>query len=288
MKSNDLSYKVFKGFNYVFMVFLVVITLIPFINMLAKSLSSEAFLMSKQVFFWPKGINLESYKLVMKNVFFRKSMVNSFFLISFGTLTNMVMTILAAYPLSRRRGFPGQKLFMFLFLLTMFFNGGIIPTYIIVRDTGLINSLWSLILPVAVSPFNLIILRNFFLSIPESLEEAAEIDGAGKWRTMIQIVLPLSKPVLATLTLFYTVSHWNGYFYAVMYINDKSHYPLQLYIREIIQSIESALDGLEAADVPTAGVKAATMFISMIPILIVYPFIQRYFVKGIMVGSVKG
>lgn len=288
MKKFDTSYKLFTIANYTFLMLMVVITLIPFVNVFAKSLSSETYLMSKQVFFWPKGFNLESYKIVVENVYFRKSMLNSLMLITIGTGINMILTILAAYPLSRRKKFPGQKFLMVIFLVTMFFNGGIIPTYMVVRDTGLLNSLWALILPVAVSPFNLIILKNFFMSIPESLEEAAEIDGAGKWRTMFQIILPLSKPVLATLTLFYTVSHWNSYFYALMYISDKNMYPLQLYIREIIQSIESALDGLEAADVPTAGVKAATMFISMVPILIVYPFIQRYFVKGIMVGSVKG
>lgn len=280
--------KLFNIFNIALMLLLTLITITPFIHTFAKSLSEEYFVLAKKVYLIPKGFTWASYQTVLRNVVFRSSMMNSIFLITVGTGINIIITILCAYPLSRRKSFPGQKVFMILFIFTMFFNGGIIPTYMIVKNTGLMNKLWALILPNAVNPFNLIIMKNFFMSIPDSLEEAAEIDGASKWRCLFTIMIPLSKSAIATLSLFYAVAHWNSYFNALMYITDRFKYPLQLYLREIIISVDSAIDGSNAENAPTLGVKSATMFISMIPILMVYPFVQKYFVKGIMVGAVKG
>ncbi|SDC48731.1 putative aldouronate transport system permease protein [Paenibacillus sp. UNCCL117] len=279
----------FAVFNVAILSLVSLSMILPFIHIAAKSLSSEAYVLAKDVILWPKGLNLESYRYVLTNKQFFDSFTNSVFITVVGTAISMLLTVLAAYPLSKRN-LPYGRGLMLLFVITMFFSGGLIPTYLVVKEVGLLNTLWSLILPGALAPFNLILIRNFFLSLPETLEESARIDGASNWRILWSLYIPLSMPALATISMFYAVGYWNSFFQAMMYITERRWMPLQMFLLQLVTDERTAdtaiLDVFR--DITPETIRAAAILCVVIPILCVYPFIQKYFVKGVMLGAVKG
>lgn len=262
--------------------------LLPFLHVLAKSLSNNTAVIAKQVLFWPNGWNFHSYDYVINSAQFRRSMLNSVFITAAGTLLAMTVTVLTAFVFTRQN-MPFQKLIIRLFIITMFFGGGLIPTYILYTNLGLLNTYAVLILPGAVGVFNIVLMRNFFESVSPSLEESAKIDGASNFRVLMQIYLPLSKAALATISLFFAVGRWNAYFGAVMYTSNRSLMPIQLYLRNILLNLErlAEIDPTQLEYVAGEGVRAATIIAAMLPIMLIYPFLQRYFVQGIMIGAIK-
>lgn len=281
-----------RWFQYVNVLLLALLSLsmiVPFIHITAKSLSSEAHVLAKEIVLWPRGFNLLSYRYVLENKQFYDSFTNSVFLAVAGTAISMALTIMAAYPLSRTN-LPYTRFLMLLFVVTMFFSGGLIPTYLIVKQAGLLNSLWSLVLPVALSPFNLILVRNFFAGVPAALEESARIDGASNWRILGTIYLPLSVPAIATVSMFYAVGYWNSFFQAMMYITERRWIPLQMFLLQLVTD-EKTADLVQSdvfREVTPETIRAAAILCAVVPILCVYPFIQKYFVRGVMLGAVKG
>lgn len=265
--------------------------LLPVIYILAVSLSSKTAIINSQVSFWPVGFNLDAYK----DIFSDKSMIRSLlFTIEITVIytgVSMGLTIACAYPLSKSR-LRGRNFCMLLILFTMYFSGGMIPDYILVQKMGFLNTRWALILPQAVSAFNVIILRTFFSNFPSELEEAAKMDGCGDLRTLVSIYLPLSMPILATLSLFYAVGKWNSFQDALFYITKPDMFPLQLKLDAIIknaQQIEATMEGAAQVSVSLPeSLKSASIIFATVPIVLVYPWLQKYFVTGIMVGSVKG
>ncbi|QYK66769.1 MULTISPECIES: carbohydrate ABC transporter permease [Paenibacillus] len=269
----------------------VLLCLAPFIHILSISFSSNRAITSGEVTLFPVEFNLKAYGKVFSDMSMIRSLGFTVMLTVITTVLSMLMTIIAAYPLTKKH-LRGRKTIMFIIVVTMFFSGGIIPEYILVRDLHLLNNMWSLILPSLISPFYLIILISFFNGIPESLGEAAEIDGSSQFGTLIRIVLPLSLPVLATLSLFYGVGRWNGFQDTLMYIQNPDLFPLQLKLYQMIQnnmvSELTRLEGASGARITPEGLKAASVIFATVPILLVYPWLQRYFVSGVMVGAVKG
>ena len=273
---------------------LVFICLVPMLNVLASSLSSSEHLIRNDVFLWPKGWNLEAYKTVLGDSKYTDSMLWTAFLTVVCTVLSLSLTICTAYPLVYQN-LRGGKVINFVILFTMYFSAGTIPSYILLNNLGMLNTPWSLILPNCISVFNVIVLRSFFFSVPDSLREAAEIDGAGPIRIMITVYLPLSLPALATLALFYAVGRWNGFSDALMYLKKSTaekYYPIQLLLYNIIknstQSSEvAAQEGFFSAGV-SKTIQMASVMIATIPILCVYPWLQRYFVTGVTIGAVKG
>ncbi|OMF32262.1 ABC transporter permease [Paenibacillus sp. FSL H8-0548] len=269
----------------------LLVCLLPFLHIIAISLSSKHAVLSNEVTIFPMGWDFQAYKIVFTDTRMLWSMGLTIVLTVSYTALSMIMSICAAYPLTKER-LKGKAFFTLLIVFTMFFSGGLIPDYLLVKELGLLNSLWSLIVPGMISAFNLIILRTFFTSIPSSLEESAQLDGCSHIGTLIRIVLPLSLPVLATLSLFYAVSRWNGYMDALFYITDSELYPIQLKLYQIVMNSMvtdlTAQEGASMLDVVPEGIKAASIMFATAPILIVYPWLQRYFVSGIMIGAVKG
>ncbi|MDY8024624.1 carbohydrate ABC transporter permease [Paenibacillus polymyxa] len=269
----------------------VLLCLAPFIHILSISFSSNRAITSGEVTLFPVEFNLKAYGKVFSDMSMIRSLGFTVMLTLITTVLSMLMTIIAAYPLTKKN-LKGRKTIMFIIVVTMFFSGGIIPEYILVRDLHLLNNMWSLILPGLISPFYLIILISFFNGIPESLGEAAEIDGSSQFGTLLRIVLPLSLPVLATLSLFYGVGRWNGFQDTLMYIQNPDLFPLQLKLYQMIQnnmvSELTRLEGASGARITPEGLKAASVIFATVPILLVYPWLQRYFVSGVMVGAVKG
>ncbi|MFL0554092.1 MULTISPECIES: carbohydrate ABC transporter permease [Paenibacillus] len=284
--------RVFDVVNFVVIAVATLLCLAPFVHILAVSLSSAGPILSGKVSLLPVELTFDSYKQVFKDPSMIRSLGFTVLLTVLYTLLCMLMTIAAGYPLSKRK-LRGRKLFMTVVVITMFFSGGIIPEYILVRSLNLLDSIWALVLPGLVNPFYLIILITFFNNIPEGLEESAEIDGSSHIRTLIHIILPLSLPVIATLSLFYAVGRWNGFQDTLMYINSPELYPLQLKLYQMIQNnMISDLLAAEGAGAMTKlvseGLKSASVMFATIPILLVYPWLQRYFVSGVMLGAVKG
>jgi len=281
--------RLFQYVNVLLLALLSLSMVLPFIHIAAKSFSSEGFVLAKEIVLWPKGFNILSYRYVLENKQFYYSSTNSIFLAVAGTAISMALTVLAAYPLSRKN-LPYSRLLMLSFVITMFFSGGLIPTYLVVKETGLLNSLWSLILPVALSPFNLILIRNFFSSVPDALEESARIDGATNWRILRSVYLPLSVPALATVSMFYAVGYWNSFFQAMMYITERRWMPLQMFLLQLVTDEKTADMVLSDVfrEVTPETIRAAAILCAVVPILCVYPFIQKYFVRGVMLGAVKG
>ncbi|WP_108996077.1 carbohydrate ABC transporter permease [Paenibacillus agaridevorans] len=265
--------------------------LVPFLHIIAVSLSSKQAIISDQVTIFPVGWDWESYKIVFQDARMLRSMGITIVLTAVYTVVCMIMSICAAYPLTKRQ-LKGRSFFMMIIVFTMFFSGGLIPDYLLIKELGMLDSMLSLILPGMISAFNLIILRSFFTSIPESLEESAYLDGSSHIGTLIRIVLPLSLPVLATLSLFYAVSRWNGFMDALFYISNSEMYPIQLKLYQVVMNSMvtdlTAQEGAIATEVMPEGLKAASIMFATVPILVVYPWLQRYFVSGVMVGAVKG
>ena len=271
------------------------ITFLPMLNVLAKSLSDGAAVSANPAMLIPQGFTLEAYQYIFRTPVLIRSFGITVFATVVGTFLNMLVTTMAAYGLSKTE-IPGHRFLMWLVIIPMLFSAGLLPTYILLKDLGLLNSIWVLVIPGMVSPFNLILLRNFFWSIPPELEDAARLDGASDLRTLWDIVLPLSKPVLATVSLFYAVAHWNDFFTGLFFISDNSKWPLQVVLRSII--VDQSMMNMGGANAPnsdmsklvvsTANITSATIIFAIVPILLVYPFLQRHFVKGIMLGSIKG
>ncbi len=264
--------------------------LLPFVYILASSLSAPAALIRGEVTFWPVGFNLENYRIVMQNDIFWRSFGVTLFIVIVGTFVNMVMTVMTAYPLSKQ-GLKGKGLILAMIVFTMIFSAPLIPTYLVVKSLALLNTVWAMIIPAALSGFNLFICVTFFRSLPEELFEAARIDGMSEYRILWRIVVPLSLPVMVTLVLFYAVAHWNNYFTALLYINDFNLRPLQLYLYNLIAQFnmnESLSNAIEATStLSPQGLQMATIIVATVPILVVYPFIQKHFIKGALVGSIK-
>ncbi|MDF2923115.1 MAG: binding-protein-dependent transport system inner rane component [Paenibacillaceae bacterium] len=287
ISNNKHKIGVFDVLNVIFLSLLTLTMLYPFVNLFVISVSSmDQVVKSGSLMLFPTSINLEGYEYVFKYGNLLNAFKATLFITFVGTLVNLVMTSLGAYVMSCKE-LPGRNFLMSMIIITMFFGGGLIPSYLVVSQLHLVDSLWALILPTAIQSFNLILMRNFFQQIPQSLKEAARIDGSSELAILAKIMIPLSLPILATLALFYGVGHWNQYSQAIIYINDPKLYPLQVVIKGMY---ESAVGELEADRLPppVETVRSATIMIATVPILFVYPFLQKYFVQGVLVGSVKG
>lgn len=290
-----MGYKISnKIFDFV-MIFITAIAallcLLPLVNVLATSLSSNSAILASKVYLLPVETTFESYKAIFKDNSMIRSLVFTCFLTLGYTVLSMILTICAAYPLTKKR-LKGRNIILLGIIFTMYFSGGIIPDYILIKNLNILDTVWSLILPGAISAYNLIVLKSFFTSLPESLEESAILDGCNDIGVLFRIVLPLSKPVLATLSLFYAVGKWNSFMDALFYITDSKLYPLQLKLYQIIvnnQGIDASIgEGNISQNVLPESLEAACVIFATIPIILVYPWLQKYFVTGIMVGSVKG
>ncbi|RIX51165.1 carbohydrate ABC transporter permease [Paenibacillus nanensis] len=291
MKPSDE--KVFDAVVYVIAAVIMIIVLYPLIYIVSASFSDPSKVLNGDVWLLPKGVNLDAYSNIIENDRIWTGYRNTIIYTVVGTIINVLMTLLAAYPLSRP-DLPGRNAIMVLITLTMFFGGGLIPTYLLVKDLGMVNTMWALIVPGAIATYNLIVMRTYFqTSIPWELQEAAHMDGCSNWRLLISIILPLSKPILAVMVLFYAVGHWNSFFPALIYIREETLHPLQLVLREILMISQSSMFeggsvGLENQILLAETIKFAVIIISSLPVLIMYPFVQRHFVKGVMIGSIKG
>lgn len=294
------SDKLYLIINYVFLSVAMIVVLYPLVYIISASISNPQYVSSGEMWLFPKGLNFGGYQLVFENSKIWLGYRNTIVYTVLGTLISLAATIPAAYALSRS-DFVGRQFFMGMFLVTMFFSGGLIPTYLVVKSLGLINTMWAILLPASVSVWNLIVARTFFqTTLPKELQEAAQVDGCTNIRLFVRIVLPLSAPIVAVMALFYGVSQWNSYFPALIYLNDNAKYPLQMVLRQILVLQEMSAEttgGAISAEVAkslnskaeiAALVKYAVIIVSTLPVIVVYPFLQRYFVQGVMIGSVKG
>lgn len=284
----------FDVINVVILIAVCLSILYPLYNMLIVSLSDGQAVMRGDVKLFPIGFTLATYKVILADSSIVRAYANTLLYTSSGTVIALVLTTLCAYPLSRKK-FYGRTVFTTIIVFTMFFEGGIIPNYMLIKDLGMLNTMWAIVIPPAINVWYMIIMRTFFQQIPNELHESAYVDGANDLQIFWRIILPLSIPVLATMVLFYAVMHWNSFFPAMLYLNEKAKYPMQIIMRDmVIQGDLSDTQGA-AAEVSAAGsritglnIKYAVIFVTILPILIVYPFIQKYFVKGMMAGSLKG
>ena len=288
--------KVFGVINAIFIVFTTIITLYPLIYVCSASISSPASVTSGRMWLWPTDITLEGYKRILKNSEIWMGYVNTIFYTVVNVAISLAVTLPAAYALTVK-SLPGRKFIVFVFSVTMFFSGGMIPLYVVCRNLGLVNTLWAVILPSATSMWYIILTRTFFQStIPHELEEASEIDGCSVFATFLRIVIPLSAPIIAVMALYFGVGRWNSYFGEMIFLRDRGKFPLQLFLREILIVATFNQENASNADAITMAeqlriasiIKYATMIVATLPVIAAYPFIQRYFVKGVMIGSIKG
>lgn len=286
--------KIFYSAINIFLFILLLIIGIPLIYVLAASFSSPDAVMSGKVLLWPVNFSLEGYKAVFQHKLILSAYGNSLFYMVVGTCINVVLTMLAAYPLSRS-DLPGGKGIMLMFTFTMVFTGGLIPTYLLVSKLHMLNTRWAMLIPGAITAYNMIVACTFIKSnIPKEMHEAAQIDGCSDWQFFWQFVIPLSKAVIAVITLYYAIGHWNTYFRALIYLKDESMYPLQLVLKDILVSNQISANMVVDSELAEAKeglselLKYSLIVVSVIPVLIIYPFVQKYFVKGVMIGSIKG
>lgn len=280
---------------YLVTILVILVTLYPVLHLMALSFSGSEAVSKNQVTIWPRGFNLRAYEQILSTGTLLRSFWNSVVYTAVGTAINMFFTATMAYALSKER-LPYRPFFTKLVLFTMYFSGGMVPTFLLVHSLGMYNTIWALVLPSAISTYNLIVLRSFYAAMPLDLEEAAFLDGASDLDVFFRIVLPLSKAGLATIALFYLVGHWNSYYSAMIYLKTAEKYPLQLILRSIVIEGQMAselaaagqADAAEMMRVSTNSIKYATLFLSIVPMMCIYPFIQKYFVKGVMIGSLKG
>jgi len=294
-KKTSISRKIFLIFDVVIILIITISCIVPIINLFAYSFSSSSAIMANKVGLIPVEFTTKAYKYVMANKDFWTSVIVSGKRVLIGVPVNLILTIMVAYPLSKtEESFRCRKYYVAYMLIVMLFNGGLMPTYYIVAKTHLIDTIWSLILPGAVPIFNCIVLMNFFRGIPSELEESARLDGANQWKIMTAIYMPLSKPSIATITLFSLVGHWNSWFDGLIYSNYTHNYPLQSYLQTIVTSTTEMLNTsdlksiMALTGVNSTNLKSAQIFIAIIPLMIVYPFLQKYFTSGLTLGSVKG
>lgn len=295
IQDKSIGRRIFHAANYTILILTSLLCILPFINLLAVSFSSSAAVSAGNVAFWPVDFTTKAYEFALTGGKFFTALWISVQRVVLGTLINLILIVLTAYPLSKSNlKLTGRNIYMTFFIITILFNGGLIPTYLVVVKTGLIDSIWSLILPGALPVFSMIILMNFIRGLPEEIEESAIIDGAGPFQILTRILLPLLKPALATVGLFSIVGHWNSWFDGIIYMNNPVNYPLQSYLQTLLQSFEqimlkSGTDYTQLLSMMNARTgRAAQMFLGAIPILLVYPFLQKYFTKGLVLGSVKG
>lgn len=290
VQDKNFRSRLFDMINIALLSIVAIITILPFIHVVGASFTTSAELAARRFVIIPMDWSLDAYKYIFStNTIFRALGV-SIVVTAGGTLFSMVLTSLMAYGLSRR-GLPFKNILMFGVVFTMLFNGGMIPTFIAVKNTGLLDSLLALIIPVAINAFNMIILKSFFQNLPEGLEESARIDGCNDFGILFRIVLPLSLPAIATISLFYAVTYWNNYMHAILYLNDSAKWPVQILLRQIvILATGLSYDSSDYGDTPPPEqtIKMAVIVVATIPMLMVYPFLQKYFAKGALIGSIKG
>lgn len=283
--------KLTDGFINIILLFAMAITTYPFIYVISMSISDPLFVMRDEIWLLPKGFSLHAYKMVFENPDIWRSYYNTVWYTGVGTFFNVLMTVLAAYPLARKN-FVGRNFLVMFIAVTMFFSGGLIPTFILVNKMGLYNTRWAIILPGIVSAWNIIIARTFFENIPESLHESAMLDGANDIKVLFKIILPISMPILSVLVLFYAVAHWNSYFSALVYLPNKDLQPLQVYLAKVLidnsDQLLGDMEGSYARNMYGIQLKYAAIIVATLPILFAYPFLQKYFVKGVMIGAIKG
>lgn len=291
--------KIFLLCNYIYVAFALLIVAYPVLYMISASISDPKYVGSGEMWLFPKGITFKGYQIVFENSKIWSGYANTILYTVVGTAINLIVTMPAAYALSRK-DFAGRNFFMAMFMVTMFFGGGLVPSYILIKNLNMIDTIWAIVIPSAASIWNIIVARTFFQSsIPKELQDAAQIDGCTNMRLFIKIVLPLSMPIIAVMALFYGVGNWNSYFSALIYLNDEAKYPLQLILRQILVLQEMSAQGGGAMDAASAAalnnkaevaslVKYSVIIVSTLPIIMIYPFLQRYFVQGVMIGSVKG
>lgn len=294
MERQSIGDRGLEAVIYVLLAAVAALALYPLLFVLSASVSNPAAVLNGEMWLWPKGFSLIGYQKVLENRELLNSYLNTIIYTLVGTAINLVMTVLAAYPLAQK-GFYGRNAITAFIVFTMFFSGGMIPSYLLIKQLGLLGTMWALVLPGAVSVWNMLVMRTFFqTSIPGELQEAAAIDGCSDWKTLWRIVLPLSMPILAVMVLFYAVGHWNAYFSALIYLNDRDQYPLQLLLREIL--IKDEMEGMvnigdsshAKSIMDQEAVKYAVVVVANLPVLLLYPLLQRYFVKGMMIGALKG
>jgi putative aldouronate transport system permease protein len=291
---NSRGDRVFDAINTLLLVLITVIVLYPLVFVLSASISEPSVVARGQLWLLPKGVNFVGYERVFQNKEILTGYMNTIVYTLIGTVINLVLTICAAYPLSRP-DFRGRNVITAVIVFTIFFSGGLIPSYLLVKNLGMLNTIWALIIPNAISVYNVIIMRTFFQSsIPQEIQEAASIDGCNNFRILLRVVLPLSMPIIAVMVLFYAVGHWNAFFNALIYLSDRAKYPLQLILREILiqgqmaAMIDMADDSLAKKLMEVEVIKYAVVVIANLPVLLLYPLLQKYFVKGVMIGALKG
>jgi len=287
----SLGERLFDIMNVTLLIIVCALILIPLIHVIAGSLSETNALIHAKVTLWPVGLNFDNYILVFQNKTFWQAFMVTVYITVVGTTINMLLTIFTGYPLSKLF-LRGRKYFMLFIVFTMIFSAPMIPSYLLVKELGMLNSLWSLIIPGALGAFNLILCITFFRGLPEELFEAARVDGMNEYRVVAQIAIPLSMPIIVTLALFYSVSHWNNYSAALLYITDPELRPLQLYLYNLLARFDtsdtmSQMSSTITYDISPQGLQYATIIVATIPIIIIYPFIQKHFIKGAMIGSLK-
>lgn len=282
--------RIFLGIVYLFLSVVLIVILFPLLHIVSASFSSPGAVSSGKVWLWPVDVTLIGYKAVFQNSNILTGFGNSLFYAVVGTIVNVAFTVMLAYPLARKT-FYVRNIIMMLLVFTMFFDGGLIPKYLLVKNMGLLDTYWALIIPSAMTTWNLIIMRTAFQGVPDALEESARIDGASDWTILFRIIIPLSLPVIAVMVLFYGVWHWNKWFDALIYLRDRDLFPLQLILREILiqNDTSSMMTSVGGGDRMPVGetIKYATIMVATLPILFLYPFLQKYFVKGVMIGAIK-
>ncbi len=284
---------IFDTITYIVLTIALLTVIYPLYYLIIASISNPTYVLTGQVILWPKGFSLEGYEKVFRSDNIMIGYRNSLFYTTLGTCINLILTITSGYALSRK-DLKGRGIFMFILTFTMFFGGGLIPTYLLVKRLGMVNTVWAMMIPNAVAVWNIIITRTFFqTNIPDELLDASLIDGCSNTKFFLRIVIPLSPAIIAVMVLFYAVGHWNSYFQALVYIHDKNLYPLQLVLRNVLimnQADQEMLDHADAARLyqMIEVLKYALIIVASVPVLILYPFIQKYFVKGVMIGSIKG
>ncbi|WP_163538533.1 carbohydrate ABC transporter permease [Gracilibacillus sp. YIM 98692] len=286
----SMGSRVFDFFNYFLLALLAIITVLPFIHVVGSSFATSAEIARTKFLLFPTEFSLNAYKYIFSTDTIFRALGVSIIVTVGGTLWSMFFSTLTAYGLARR-DLVGRRVINFLIVFTLLFNGGMIPTFLVVQQTGLLNSLWALVVPVTINAFNMIILRSFFMNLPQGLEESAKIDGANDFSILFRIVIPISLPAIATISLFYAVTYWNTYMHAILYLSDADKWPVQVLLRQIVVLASGInYDGQAYTDVPPpeVTVKMATIVVATVPVLLVYPFLQKYFAKGALLGSVKG
>ncbi len=280
------SRRVFLAANTIILLAISFIMLYPVLYVIAASFSEETAILRGDVVFIPVDAHVKAYQKVFQYPLLWQSYGNTLLYTGLGTVINLVLTVFGAWALSQKK-MVGRRFFTLMCTFTMFFNGGMIPTFLVIRELRLLNTIWAILLPGAVSTYNMILMRTFFMQIPQSLVEAAELDGCRDFGVLIRIVLPLSLASLMTIGMFYAVAHWNSYFTAVLYLSKPELYPLQIILRQVVLMNEIVENASSTENVMAEGIKYATIVVAMLPMLCIYPFVQRYFVKGVLVGSVK-